>query len=107
DGCPGSGAGHPLGSAALLGTPAGAVGAQVDRVAAHLHVVPHAAVVAGAVVEGDRATLVAAGLQTPPAVGALGFQHLDEHDRRHAPPAGATRFGPDPAVGAGLQDHGR
>src|SRR5437870_556683 len=63
-------------------------GAKVGRVAARAHVVPDAAVVAGAVIEGAAAEVVLAGLQTRPDASVLGPPHLEcDRSEQRLPPA--------------------
>src|SRR4051794_13399439 len=92
-------------SSVLFGALPGAVGAQVGRIAADAHVVPGAAVVAGAVEERGRAPRVAADLQAAPRVGGLGLCDRDQSERGQGPPAGATGFRPDPAVRTEAENH--
>jgi len=57
---------------------------EVDRVAAHLDVVPDAAVVLRAVVERRRARRVVAELEPPPGIGQLRQEHVRPHLRCEA-----------------------
>src|SRR5580693_8151737 len=93
-------------SGLVLTAPALAVGAQVDRVAADADGVPDPAGVTRAVVEGDLAAGVAAGLEAAPGAGLLVLEERREDQHDQGLRAGLLRVEADGSVRSELERGG-
>src|ERR1700726_852238 len=93
-------------SGLLLTAPALAVGAQVERVAADADGVPDTAGVTRAVVEGDPAAGVAAGLEAARGAYLLALEERREDQHDHGLRAGLLRLKADGSVRSELERGG-